>query len=101
MVMMSDRPTLKRKTRALWQKEDIPLEFAWITQLSSLHYRIFIAELHDAASHACMTNDWDRVEKLLCDWEATAQMDARPDLAKYLLSKPEDKDYEELDPSDL
>ncbi len=101
MVMLIDRPTLKRKTTGLWQKEAIPPEFAWITRLSSLHYRIFIAELHDATSHACITDDWDRVERLLEDWEATAQLDANPDLAEYLLSEPKEKGYEELDPSDL
>lgn len=101
VAMLADPPTLKRKTRGLWQKEDIPPELAWIEKLSRLHFRLFIAELHDAVGSACITDDWNQVAELLEDWEATAELDANSELAKYLLSKPEEKDYQELDLSAL
>ena len=101
VMMIADPPALKSKTRGLWQKEDIPPELAWIERLSPLHYRMFIAELHDAVGAACIDEDWDRVAQLLEDWEATALLDANPKFAALLKTDPPDEEYDELDVSKL
>lgn len=97
VTMIADPPTLKRKTTGLWKIGPIPPELAWIIQLSPLNYRMFIVELHDAVGSACIDDDWNRVAELLEDWEATAEIDSNEELAKYLLSKPKEKDYQDLD----
>jgi len=53
--------------------------------------------LHDAAGRAFISSDWIDVAELLEDWEATAQIDANPSLAKQLLAKKREKGYAELD----
>jgi len=97
MVTLSDPPALKRTVSSLWASNDIPSELAWIEKLSPLHYRKFIVELHDAAGGAFISNDWDVVAELLEDWEATAEIDANPKLARRLLSNAREKGYRELD----
>lgn len=95
--MIADHPALKRKTTGLWRDGPLPPELAWAEQLSQLHYRMFLVELYEAVGTACIHEDWVRVAELLEDWEATAEVDANEELSKYLLSKPEEKDYEEVD----
>ena len=101
VMMIADPPSLKNKTRGLWQTEDIPPELAWMERLSPLHYRMCIAELHDAVGAACIDEDWDRVAQLLEDWEATALLDANPEFASLLKTESSDEEYEELDVSKL
>ena len=96
VTMLADPPTLKRKVTGLWRTEAIPPELVWIERLSPLNFRMFIAEIHDAVGTACIDDDWERVAELLENWAATAEVDADEELSKYLLSKPEGKDYQEV-----
>lgn len=98
--MAIDISTIREKTRALWRHDEPPDELRWILQLSPLHYRLFIAELHNAYSQASIDDDWDQVAELLEDWEATAALDAAPDFADELLAK-RDGEFEEIDPNTL
>jgi hypothetical protein len=95
MVMLSNQPALKRHTRGIWKRDELPEELKWLEQLSPLHYRLCIVELHAAVSQACLTEDWEPVANLIEDWWATAQIDAAPHLAKHLLAS--DLEYEDLD----
>ena len=101
VMMIADPPDLMNKTRELWQTEDIPPELAWMERLSPLHYRMCIAELHDALGAACINGDWDPVAQLLEDWEATALLDANPEFASLLKTESSDEEYDELDVSKL
>ena len=92
-------PELKEQTTGLWKRDELPKELRWLEHLSPLHYRLCLVELKDAVSEACLTDDWSRVAELVEDWEATAAIDASPELAKALLS--EDVEYEDLDLSEL
>ena len=95
VTMIADPPALKDKTTGLWRDGPLPPELAWAEQLSQLHYRVFLVELYEAIGAACIHDDWVGVAELLEDWEATAEVDANERLSKYLLSKPEEKDYQE------
>ena len=97
VTMIADPQALERNTTGLWRNGPLPPELAWAEQLSQLHYRVFLVELYEAVGAACIHDDWVRVVELLEDWEATAEVDANEELSKYLLSKPEEKDYQEVD----
>ena len=99
MVMLSGAPALNRETTGLWKRDKLPSGLEWMEDLSPLHYRLCLIELHDAVSHACITDDWTRVAELVEDWQATAELDAHPELADHILS--EDLEYEDLDESEL
>ena len=78
-VMLSDQPTLKTQATRLWKRDELPNALKWLEELSPLHYRLAIIDLHNAVSQACLTDgadDWVRVAELLEDWEATAELDA-------------------------
>ena len=65
-----------------------------MSRLSPLHYRLCVAELHTAMGQAHLTDDWAPVARLIDDWEATAHVDASPELAKALLGNDEFEDYQ-------
>jgi len=99
-VMLSDMPALKKQTTRLWKRDELPQGLKWLEQLSPLHYRLCLIELHAATSQACLTDDdWERVAELLEDWQATAELDAQPELANRILS--DDLEYEDLDLAEL
>jgi hypothetical protein len=94
--MVSRSASLKRSAVRLWQRDELPREFAWMESLSPRHYRLCLVELHSATGQAHLTGDWDAVARLIEDWEATAAMDAAPDVAAKLLAK--DLKYSDYDP---
>ena len=99
MVIHNASPALKKGTTQLWKSDEISDELRWLEDLSPLHYRLCLVDLYTAVSRACMTEDWEPVENLIEDWEATAQLDANPKLTKHLMSR--SLEYEDLDPSAL
>ena len=58
-----------------------------MASLSPRHYRLCLVELHSAIGQAHLTGDWDAVARLIEDWEATAAIDAAPDVAEKLLAE--------------
>jgi len=67
-----------------------------MASLSPRHYRLCLVELHSAIGQAHLTGDWDAVARLIEDWEATAAIDAAPDVAEKLLA--ENLKYSAYDP---
>jgi hypothetical protein len=83
MVIKSE--SLKKHAVRLWQRDELPKEFAWMDSLSPLHYRLCLVELYSATGQAHLTGDWDALAHLIEDWEATAAMDAAPEVAERIL----------------
>jgi hypothetical protein len=78
---MTDTPTFKKRASRLWRRDDIPQEFRWMEQLSALHFRPCLVELHTAIKDAHVTGVWGPAERLAETWEATALVDASADAA--------------------
>ena len=93
--MAVDVSSLKRRATKLWQQDELPREFAWMEHLSPMHYRLCLIELHAAIAEAHVTGDWEPVVRLVEDWEATALVDANPELAQQLTAgRQEYEDYD-------
>jgi hypothetical protein len=91
--MVTDNASLKRRASRLWKRDELPREFEWMNQLTPLHYRLCVVELHAAMGQAHLTGDWNPVIRLMEDWEATARVDSDPALSQILLASNEYEEY--------
>ena len=85
--MVANVSSLKRSAVQLWQRDELSREFTWMESLSPRHYRLCLVELHSAIGQAHLTGDWDTVVRLIEDWEATAAIDAAPEVAQKVLAR--------------
>lgn len=99
MVAVPDPPKLRRRATRFFTTNGLPTGFEWVEKLSSLHYRLFIIELRDALANAVIRKeDGDTLAAVLEDWEATAEVDANPELAHKLKSPRSEKQYRDWTP---
>lgn len=88
---------LKARATCLFRESDLPEGFEFIEWLSPLHQRLFIRDLWEALSR-CAVSDSDRdlraLAELIDAWEATAKLDADPQLRDYLHSEKEYQPFE-------
>lgn len=61
-----------------------PKSLEWIDRLTPAHQRQFAVELYSALARLNLTDDLDEVFEVLGDWEATAEVDAAPEVAAAL-----------------
>lgn len=101
MVTAVATPVLRRSAQKFFTSDETPEELAWIKCLSPLHLRLFVVDLHTALSNALIhKEDGEALVRVLEDWEATAEVDADPELAKKLKTPPAKKTYREWKPPD-
>ncbi len=75
---MGTTQTLTEDARAFFASDELPDRLHWAGWLSPLHLRLFAVELN--AALASPTPDPVGLTSLLDSWQATAEMDASPDL---------------------
>ena len=63
---------------------DTPKALEWIDRLTHAHQRQFAVELYSALARLNVSDDLSEVYELLEAWEATAEIDAAPDVAANL-----------------
>lgn len=80
-------------TRLLWEQDELPDGFKWIEKLSPRHQRLFYAEVQYEWSRYCATADARGLMTLFEDWAATAEADADPAHAAFLLGPKDEGDY--------
>ena len=94
-------PTLQRSAQKFFTSEELPEELRWIERLSALHFRLFVVDLHKALSEALIhKKNGEALRRTLEDWEATAEVDANPDLVKRLKTPRNKKNYRAWEPPD-
>ena len=64
----------------LFRQSELPEAFGWVEFLSPVHLRLFAVEVSDALKEAMLTGDLTRFIAIVEDWEATAEMDASPEV---------------------
>jgi hypothetical protein len=77
-------------------REAPPEHLQWVNNLSSLHQRLFAVEIHDAIATFLMRRDEESalcVMELLDSWEATAELDAAPEVGRKIKMAREEKQY--------
>jgi hypothetical protein len=72
---------------------ELPEEFDWVRDLTSEHLIQFAVELKDALARMGVSGSNAEVIELLDAWEATAEIDADPDLAASLQRPREERNY--------
>ncbi len=65
-----------------------PKGFEWIDVLSQYHQQLFTKGIEEALAQPVSTSD---MEELLESWEATAELDAAPEVAKFLKRNPDQR----------
>ena len=89
--------TVADQMRELYERDDLPEGLRWIDSLSPRHQRLFYGEVQQEWSRYCLTNDARRLSEFFDDWKATAESDASPAHATYLLVEEANDAYEEWD----
>lgn len=96
---VADNPALRRSARQIFTSQKVPPGLAWINDLSRLHYNLFVVDLHTALSSALIHKDnGDALIQVVEEWQATAEIDADPELAKKLKTPRSKKTYREWKP---
>lgn len=86
----------RESARVFFTSDETPDVLAWVEHLSPRHFRQFVVELHQALSTVLIDpSKIDDLIHLIEDWEATAGIDADPELAKRLKTPREQKHYRE------
>jgi hypothetical protein len=70
-----------------------PKGLEWIDRLTPVHQRQFAVELYSALARLNVSDDLSEIFDLLEQWEATAEIDAAPEVAAALKSP---KQYREF-----
>lgn len=63
-----------------FKRSEMSDAFGWVSLLSPVHQRLFAVELADALKQATITEDLGKLIELFEDWEATAELDADPEV---------------------
>lgn len=75
---MAASPTLAEEARSFFASDALPQSLSWFELLSPLHQRLFAVELN--AALASPSPELEPLQSLLESWQATADMDASPEL---------------------
>ena len=86
---------LVERAHELWEQDELGDEWKWIDDLSPRHQRLFFAEVLFERGQYCATKDANRARAFFEDWMATAEADANPEHAAFLLGGKNGDDYEE------
>ncbi len=82
---IADTPALRKSAQKFFRTEKTPEELEWITLLNPLHFRLFVVDLHRALSTSLIQNgNGELLKRTLEEWQATAEVDADPELVKKL-----------------
>ena len=96
-VMVTTSPeALHESATGLFRQQKLPKEFEFIERLSPLHQRLFFIDLWQTTTRYQIMRSEDALRDLVTlieGWEATADIDADPDLAACLRSE---KSYQPL-----
>jgi len=68
-------------------------DFPWFFQLQSKHCREFLNEFRESWHAAVEQGEWEQLRQTIEDWQATAEVDAEPEVAYYLKLPREKKEY--------
>jgi hypothetical protein len=99
VAMPMPAPVLRKRARRFFTSDATPPELEWVANLSPLHFRLFVVELHEALSNSLIRKgNGERLREVIEDWQATAEIDADPDLAKKLRKPRSEKSYREWNP---
>jgi len=79
-----------------FEKEGKSKTFPWVENLSEGDRLQFHKALLTNALRSVITNNWTQLEYLIQDWEATAEVEGDPELAKALMEKGDPKAYVRL-----
>ncbi len=78
---------LKEDARDVFRVPDLPASFDFFSQLSPLNQRLFVLELWESLSRRAISDDEQDLKKLVTlveEWEATADLDAVPEVAEAI-----------------
>lgn len=84
---------LRHDALEFFRQPELPAALEWVDALSPVHLRLFAVELSDAIKAFTLTNDLAPLVMLIEAWEATAELDADPDLVARIRAT---KDYRPL-----
>ena len=75
-----------------------PETVAWVAYLSRPHLVQFAVELSEAVRRWAVLDDSEAIGELLDRWQATAELDAAPEVAEQILRPREEKEYVDWTP---
>jgi hypothetical protein len=93
IVVAIPAETLRDDALRYFREEEIPASIEWVAYLSPLNLRIFAVELADGLKQAMLSGDLTELVELLEDWEATAELDAAPEVLAEIQRR---KEYRSL-----
>ncbi len=70
--------------------------FPWVENLQDNEKIKFYTELANCTLKASVAGNWDKLEILIEDWKATAEVEQDPELARVLLAKGDPSQYVEV-----
>ena len=97
MVAIRDADLAVQRALELVRGEVVE-EFGWVSDLSRAHLMQFAIELYSALARLNVKRDSTEVLELLDSWEATAELDAAPEVAALIKAPHESKDYVDWSP---
>ena len=101
MVTAVATPVLRKSARKFFTSDEMPAELEWVEFLSPLHFRLCVVDLYAALSNALISEkDGEALQRTLEEWQATAEVDADPELAKKLRTPRQQKKYVAWKPRD-
>lgn len=78
---------LKEDARDVFRTPDLPESFDFFIRLSPLNQRLFVLELWESLSRCAISDDEQDLKNLVTlveEWEATADLDAVPEVAEAI-----------------
>ena len=69
-------------------------DFPCLFQLQPRHRREFLSEFRKSWHAAVEQGEWEQLRQTIEDWQATAEVDAEPEVAYYLKLPREKKEYQ-------
>lgn len=80
MVVALDPEQAKDAALSYFRVSHLPKGWDWVDALTPVHQRLFAVELADAIKDATIAGEARGIVELLDDWQATAELDASPDV---------------------
>lgn len=80
MVTTIDPEQVRDDALEFFRQSEVPERWSWVHALSPLNQRLFAVELADAIKQATITGDNEPLIQLVAEWQATAELDASPDV---------------------
>lgn len=71
---------IRDDAEGFFRRSEVPDALQWINLLSPVHLRLFAVQLADGLRDVTLRGDLQHLAELVEDWEATAHMDASPEL---------------------